>query len=692
MERTLERPHEAPTTPAPPDSASDPARLQWLQGVELGKARRWPDAARAFGRAARMDRTDPLYWLNLAHAQRYIGSPTRSLAAARRCLQLEPTHALALKLAGVSLVSLHRHAEAVAVFETLDASDQTETDAMLLHASSLQALLRFGDASKVLLRLLARDPGHVKAHALLGDCCRDQGLKREAVECMRTVIALEPNHVEAHVRLSFEKRHLAEWNHFDGDLQHLQALVEGLPIGLPKVCAAFGLLSLPLAPELQLQAARSEALAMAQGVQILPPVDRASRRQSRVRLGWMSYDFRNHPVAQLLAPVLECLDRERFEVVLYSIGPDDGSAQRARLQACADRFVDLNGCSDQQAAQRIRDDGIDLLVDLMGHTRGQRMAVLARQPAPVQVSYLGFPGSTGAEFIDYLIGDPLVTPLALAPLYSEKLAQLPGCFQPNGRDRPIPRPASQPISRSPSRPTARAEAGLPDDAFVMCAFNHTYKILPEAFGVWCDVMRVVPHAVLWLKQTNDQLHDNVRREATARGVDASRIVFARNLSIEEHYLRLALADVFVDTWPYNAHTTAADALWAGVPVVTLHGNGFASRVAASCLDAAGIGELAFETVDDYRFAVVALARDPALLAGYRRHLQDQRLQMPLFDSQRQARALEALLLRMVLRWRNGLAPDHLPAMPELPALDGRSPADCAMAQSAQPEWLPSACK
>jgi predicted O-linked N-acetylglucosamine transferase (SPINDLY family) len=303
--------------------------------------------------------------------------------------------------------------------------------------------------------------------------------------------------------------------------------------------------------------------------------------------------------------------------------------------------------SDAQAAQRVRSDGVELLLDLQGHTRGNRLGILARRPAPVQAAFLGYPGTTGAPYIDYIVGDPCVTPTELAPLYSEQLAQMPRCFQPNGRWRPLPQPMT------------RAQAGLPEDAFVMCAFNHTYKILPQAFDAWCAVLRDVPRAVLWLKETNGQLHDNVHREAAARGVAPERIVFAKAVSYPDHFSRLAQADVFVDTWPYNAHTTAADALWAGVPVVTVHGNSFASRVAASVLSAAGLGELAFDNAHDYRLAITALALEPGLLAGYREHLTRQRMELELFDSQRYTREFESLLARMVQRWRDGLAPAFL---------------------------------
>jgi len=632
---------------------AQPGQAHWDQGLALAQQRNWPGAAQAFGRAAQAAPHDALYWLNLAHAERHAGRVQEAMAAARRSLKEEPGHTLALRLLGECLLQQHDYFEACSVYMELEAAGVQEADAMLHHASALMSLLRFAEATELLLRALALQPGLVHAHAMLGSALRDQGLKREAVECLRTVIALEPDNLEARVHLSFEKRHLCDWADYDADVDEISELLATMPQGLARKSAPFALLSQPLAPELQLAASRGEALAQACGVTPLPEAKSLKPGQpvpTRVRVGFVSYDFRQHPVSQLLVELLEGLCRQHFEVLLYSTGPDDATPLRRRVEAAADQFVDLRGLSDAQAAERIRADGVELLVDLMGHTRGSRLGILARRPAPVQVAYLGYPASTGAPYIDYLIGDPLVTPLALAPLYSEKLAQMPLSFQPNGRWRPLPQPMT------------RAEAGLPDDAFVMCAFNHTYKIGPQAFDAWCAVLRDVPHAVLWLKETNQQLHANVQREALARGVDPCRILWAKNVSYEDHFSRLALADVFVDTWPYNAHTTAADALWAGVPVVTVYGNGFASRVAASVLNAVGLAELAFETPDAYRCAITALALEPDLLAGYRQHLVQQRLTLPLFDSQRYTQEMQDLLTRMVQRWRAGQRPDHLPSL------------------------------
>lgn len=627
----------------------------WEQGLARVQQRDWLGAARAFRRAVRAEPADALYWINLANVYRHVGDHERALAAADRALVLDAAQPLAMRLRGEALAALHRYAEAVDAFERLEAAGTREPDAMLQHGAMLQALRKPKESIDVLMQAAAIEPAKMPLHALMATAFRDMAMQHEAIECLKTVLALEPGNLQAMAHLSYEKRHVCDWAGLDDDVRRLEQALATTPIGMARLASAFSLLSLPIDPALQLAASRAEALVATVGAPELPALtaaERAARKAPahRLRLGMLSFDFHEHPVSQLIVEMIERIDRQRLEVVLYSTGRDDGSAIRQRLVAAADGFVDLRGVSDAQAAARIRADGIDILVDLQGHTRGHRNAILARRPAPLQVAYLGYPASTGAPYIDYLVGDPLVTPVQLAHLYSEKLAQMPLTFQPNGRWRPVPDAA---------RPMRRADAGLPDEGFVLCAFNHTYKILPEAFDAWCSVMREVPGSVLWLKETNGQLHDNVRREAEARGVAGERIVFAKAVSYAEHFSRLALADLFVDTWPYNAHTTAADALWAGVPVVTLYGNGFASRVAASVLNAAGIGELAQGSVEDYRLAILALAREPALLAGYREHLVGRRLELPLFDSELYTQEFEALLQRMWQRWADGLPPEHL---------------------------------
>jgi predicted O-linked N-acetylglucosamine transferase (SPINDLY family) len=630
-----------------------PGAQHWQAGRDHLAQRDWSAAARAFARATRVAPSDALYWLNLANAEKRAGAHERAEAAARRVLALEPGHALGLQLLGEVLGLQHRYAESVEVLSQLESAGTLEPEAMLRHGSMLLALQRPREAFDVLMRALAQKPSMVKGHAVLADACRDLGMKREAVECMKTVLALDPHNIEALNHLSFEKRHLVDWSDLEHDIARIAQELATSPPGLARTTAAFGTLSLPLPPELQRVAAEQESAAIAWSATPLPPLDAAERAaraaKARVSIGFVSYDFREHPVSQLLVEMLEQIDRTRFEVVLYSSGPDDGSALRARVMAAADRFIDIRGQADADAAQRVRADGIDVLIDLMGHTRGHRLGVFAARPAPVQVAYLGYPGTTGSGFIDYFVGDAIATPLAHEAQFSERIAQLPGCFQPNGRWRPLP------------APMARAEAGLPDDAFVMCAFNHTYKIGPQAFDAWCRVMHRVPRAVLWLKETNRQLHDNVRREAAARGIDPARVVFAPVVSYAAHFSRLALADVFVDTWPYNAHTTAADALWAGVPVLTLPGDSFASRVAASVLAAVGLEGLAMGSIADYEAALVTMAQDPEVLAGLRAHLVDNRMQLPLFDTPGYTIRFETLMSTLWQQWCEGRQPAHVAA-------------------------------
>ncbi|MBL8340741.1 MAG: UDP-N-acetylglucosamine-peptide N-acetylglucosaminyltransferase [Rubrivivax sp.] len=637
-----------------------PARAghrHWQQGVDHAQRRDWVGAARAFRRAVRAAPGDALYWINLANTYRHAGDHARALGAVGHALALDAAQPLALRLQGEALAALHRYPEAVAAFEKLWATGAREPDAMLQHAAMLQALRKPKESIELLMEAAALEPAMLQLHAMMATAFRDMALQNEAIECLKTVLALDPGNLQALAHLSYEKRHVCDWSDLDADIARLQQVLATLPAGMARLSSSFSLLSLPLDPALQLAASRAEALAAMVGARELAPLTAAEHAQRttdtarRPRIGMLSFDFHEHPVSQLIVEMLERMNGSRFEVTLYSTGRDDGSALRQRIERAADHFVDLRGTSDALAAERIRADGTDILVDLQGHTRGHRSAILARRPAPVQVAYLGYPASSGAPYIDYLIGDPLVTPVQLAHLYTEKLAQMPLTFQPNGGWRPVPEQAMPAMTRE--------RAGLPAEGFVMCAFNHTYKILPEAFDAWCAVMREVPGSVLWLKETNGQLHDNVRREAQARGVAGERIVFARAVAYAEHFARLALADVFVDTWPYNAHTTAADALWAGVPVVTLHGNGFASRVAASVLNAAGMAELAFERVEDYCAAITALAREPALHAGYREHLRTRRRELPLFDCARYTREFEDLLARMWRRWAAGEAPQHL---------------------------------
>lgn len=627
-----------------------PGETHWRNGLASVKAEDWAEAAEAFDRATREAPGDALFWVNLANAQRHVGSVESAEQSARQALALEPANELALSVLAECLAQLHRYPEALHAFEALAAAGCDDPEVMVRHGAMLLALLRPQPAAEVILRALSRDPANVTGHALLANAMSDQDLGEEAVECMKTALALAPWQLEMQVRLSHQKRSVADWNGVEQDIGAIEFALQRLQVTDPTPVASFSLLALPLAPALCLPAVAQDVRSRAGQIQPLPALDGWAARyaaEPRIRVGFLSYDFREHPVSQLLVEMIEKLDRNKVEVILYCTGFEDGSAVRQRIKAAADRFVRIDDLSDLRAAEQIRNDRVELLIDLMGNTRGSRLPILAYRPAPVQIGFLGFPSSLASPFLDYIIGDEVVTPLELAPLYKEKLAQMPRCFLPGGRVRPLPQPLE------------RRDFGLADDAFVMAAFHQPFKILPETFDAWCEVMRNAPHAVLWLRDGKDAMRGNLRREAAARGVDPERLLFAGRIGYDQYFSRLALADVFVDTWPYNAHSTAADALWAGVPVVTLAQNSFASRVAASVLDAASLGDLAFMSVSDYKLAILALAQDRMLSQGLRRQLNDQRQTLPLFDSEGYARDFAALLGRMSDSWRKGQTCDHL---------------------------------
>lgn len=380
----------------------------------------------------------------------------------------------------------------------------------------------------------------------------------------------------------------------------------------------------------------------------LPPVMRLPPRgppgQTRLRVGYLSGDFQQHATAMLMVEMLEAHDPRRVELYAYSHAKDDGKGMRQRLMALFDVFRDIQALDDRQAAQQMRNDAIDILVDLKGYTLGSRTLLLAHRPAPVQVSFLGYPGTLGQDFVDYLISDRFVTPHSAASDYQEALACLPHSYQPRGR-----------VSGQPLPPPTRPAAGLPEQAFVFACFNQAWKLTPEVFDAWCELLRTVPDSVLWLLD-DPQARGNLRNEALARGVSPHRLVFAPDLPQAAHLARLPLMDLMLDTWPYNAHTTASDALSAGVPLVTLAGETFASRVAGGLLTAAGLPELITYSRPAYVALARALALDPARLRALRQGFERQRHTAHLFDVAGYTTSLEALYAQMWARHRAGLPP------------------------------------
>jgi predicted O-linked N-acetylglucosamine transferase (SPINDLY family) len=500
-------------------------------------------------------------------------------------------------------------------------------------AEALRHAGRAAEAVDLLLQALALAPTDIDTYLQLGFALQALGLHSQAAEAFRTPAILEPGSVMAAGYLIHATQKAADWSQYDADLAALRHALAAKPdaaddeFGMP-----FAFVGLP---HTRAELKKSAALAsrhVARGLRPLParkPVPR-----ERLRIGYLSADFHAHATAALLVDLLESHDRERFDIRLYSHGPDDGSTLQQRVRA-AGQFVDVTPLSLAATAERIRADGVDILVDLKGHTAGSRLAALACRPAPVQVSWLGFPGTSGAGFVDYVIGDPIVTPLADAADYSECIAQLPRCYQPQDRRRTA--------GPAPSR----AALGLRDDALVLLSANAVYKITPPLWVTWMDVLHRLPEAQLWQLSGGEQAD---ARLLAAAGDCADRIVFAPPVGMDEHLARVAAADLALDSWPCNGHTTTSDALAAGVPVVTLATDTFAGRVAASILAAANLGDCVTSDVDGYVERICALGRDAAARAGL--HARIKARPAGLYDTTRLTRELEALYQRM---WRRALA-------------------------------------
>ena len=365
----------------------------------------------------------------------------------------------------------------------------------------------------------------------------------------------------------------------------------------------------------------------------------------RIRVGYLSAQFMAHAGASLIAELLERHDRSRFETIGLALCPDDASELRRRLHASFDVFRDLDAISDREAADQIRELEIDILVDLTGHSRGARLEILARRPAPIQVSWLGHAGTMGADFIDYVIGDPIVAPFTSQPHFVENIVQLPDCYLVTDTTRPLTAPG-----------TTRSACGLPDTGFVFCCFNNNYKVTAPVFERWMRILRAVDGSVLWLLRDNPAVERNLCREAQVRGVDPARLIFAPRVSASDHLARHGHTDLFLDTLPFNAHVTASDALWAGLPIVTCLGSAFAGRVAASLLHATGLPELITTDLDEYAQLALRLAREPDLLAELRSKLNANRSRCALFDTGRFARHLEAAYQAMWQRAQDGEPP------------------------------------
>jgi len=532
---------------------------------------------------------------------------------------------------GIALVRQSRLEAALAVFLEAAKLDPRSTEASNNAGNVLGDLGRYEEAIPYLRRAIEAEPGLADTHHNLG--LAFQALKRydEATASLSTALELAPHSAYTLGYVLWNEMSLCRWRGLDARVDALRSQMRDANVP----AAPFTFLAVSHSAEEQRHCA---ALHIREKVPARPaPLWQGTRyRHQKIRLAYLSADFREHPVAQLTAGLFERHDRAKFEVYGISYGVDDRSAMRRRLMQGFDRFVDVLPLSDAGAAGSLRELEVDIAIDLQGHTTGARPGILAHRPAPVQAGYLGFPATTAADFIDYIVADAFVVPAEHQRYFSEQVVRLPDCFQVNDHH-----------SVNPGRAPTRAEEGLPESGFVFCCFNNTYKLNPWMFDIWMRLVQEVPGSVLWLREENQAAGKNLREEARARGVDPARIVFARRLpALADHLARHRLADLFLDTLPYNAHTTASDALAAGLPLLTCAGSAYAGRVAGSLLRTIGLPELITGNLRDYEALALELARDRPRLADLRSRLGRNLATSPLFDTDRFRRHIEAAYTAM----------------------------------------------
>lgn len=586
--------------------------LHFKYGQSLAKLGFFHKAIEQFILAKNQNGSSPELFFNLAKLHEYLGDYSKALQEYESVIGIDPTYVPAWIGGGQILKNQGDFAAALNAFDEALSIDASNPEALYLKGSLLRSLRRYSEAIEVYSRCLKAEPDF-------------------------------PFLFGAYVNT---KLLICDWSDYDDSLEKIkQQLLES-----KEVIAPFPFLALADDPELQLLAANIWVKHETRNIKLFQVKAAATLYQRKIRIGYFSADFGFHPVAFLIAEIFELHNRDQFEIYGFSVGPNTGDPMRKRLEKSFDQFIDVESLPDSKVAERARELEIDIAIDLTGFTQDGRTNIFALGAAPVQVNFLGYPGTLGATYMDYIIADPILIPNGSQEFYAEKIAYLPDSYQPNDRQRP-----------RLARRMSRSEAGLPQKGFVFCCFNNNFKITPKRFDLWAAILRQVEGSYLWLLEDNPFASSNLRSEIQKKGIDPDRLVFAPRVSPKDHLARISTADLFLDTAPYSAHTTTSDALWVGLPVLTVMGKSFASRVAASLIFASGLPELVADTDEAYVQLAVELAIAPDKLEGIRSRLQMNYKKIPLFDSVKFTKNLENLYVEMYAKSQSKLPPSEIPA-------------------------------
>ena len=653
-------------------NSRNPAAYNHL-GASLKALGRFEEAEKSYRTAIKLqpEFADPHY--NLGNTLTALKRLQEAENSYKRALYLQPEYAEAYCNLGSLLVDLGRPEEAekacrnairyrhhyakayynlgnaLHILERFDEAEEAYNKALLLQPAFAEAYHNLGnllsdqkrqsEAKEAYKKSIGLNPQNAALFNSLGNLLFDAGQQEEAVICFRRAVELKPNFHSARSNLISQLQGLCLWNEIaESDVQSVRQAVLDKYSEYAEPVIPFVLLTLPSVTAAEQRECAGRWMRKELGTLMqwksMSGFAFSDNRRGPLHIGYLSTDLNDHVIAQQMVEIFELHDRSRFKITAYSTTADDNSSLRKRVEGAFDCFTDLGNSSTKDSARQINSDRVDILVDLTAYTKNSRSALLALRPAPIQVNYLGYPGSMGVDFVDYIIADSFIIPPERFDCYSEKVMWLPDCYMPHDTRTPHPSPPS------------KKECGLPEDAFVFCCFNQPYKITPDIFDVWCRLLKTVPDSILWLRSFNAPAEKNLKKEASARGIDVSRLIFDSFVSREEHFARLQCADLFLDTTPYNAHATCSNALWMGLPVITCSGDTFASRVAGSHLTTMGVPELVTYSLDDYHALALLLANDRKKLLDIRKKIITNRESSPLFDSVRFTRGLEALYIKM----------------------------------------------
>jgi predicted O-linked N-acetylglucosamine transferase (SPINDLY family) len=567
-----------------------------------------------------------------------------AIASYDKAITLKPDNAEAHNNRGAALYDIKRREEALASYDKAIALKPDNAEAFNNRGNALKDMKRYEEAIASYDKAIALKPDYAEAYNNRGNALKDLKRYEEAIASYEKAIALKPDCEFLLGELIHTKMKICDWSNLESQIAQLVHKIDHAE----KVSQPFPLLVATRSPELQRKAAEIYVIAKYPLNNALSKIAKR-QRGDKIRIGYFSTDFRAHPVAFLAAELFERHNRSQFKLTAFSFGLDTKDDMRRRLEVAFDKFIDVRTRSDRDVVLLARQLEIDIAVDLGGFTTDSRTNIFSMRAAPVQVSYLGYAATMGTEYIDYLIADLTVIPESDKRYYAEKIVYLPNTYQPNDTKRCIA-----------GKMFTRAEVGLPQEGFVFCCFNNNYKITPQVFDCWMRILTRVDGSVLWLSETNATATSNLKREAGIRGINPGRLVFAKHLPLlADHLARHRLGDLFLDTLPYNAHATASDALWAGLPVLTRIGETFVGRIAASLLTAIRLPELITSTPQEYEHLAIELATNDEKLAAIKHKLANNRLTTPLFDTQRFTKHIETAYTAMYERYQAGLPPDHM---------------------------------